>query len=248
MQMVEAKRQVVVTQELAALDAVIRDVTTKADSLPFRSLAGQTPLLLPRLPGMVTAVERGVNGPKGRDNAQQVFNLIRNLPRGEVAPYKDRLEALWLKDSWFEYEQDGERGQSLPDRCKTPTQRGMDTQALRLDFAERRNHPIDDAGLVAAYRNPDCYPKDAFGNAVLGLHNGATVKLDRRNGHVVIFYTPGTREKFNGRNGYGSDWIQGQTCQSINGVEIAFGPTNICAPAVVAPMLVAEAAKIARLR
>lgn len=248
MQMVETKRQVVVTQELAVLDAVIRDVTTEADSLPFRSLSGQTRLLLPRLPGMVAAVERGVNGSKGRNNAQQVFDLIRSMPRRDVARYKDRLEALWLKDSWFEYDQDSERGQPLPERCKTATQRGMDGQALERDMAERRNHPIDDAGLISAYRDPDCHPKDAFGNSVLGLHNGATVKLDKRNGHVVVFYTPGTREVFDGRNGYRGEWLKEQSCQSVRGIEMVFGPTKLCAPAAVAPMLAAEAAKIAQLR
>jgi hypothetical protein len=241
--MVEEKRQSVVTEELATLDAVIDDVTTKTDSVPFRSLTTQIALLEPRLPGMVAAVERGVGEPKGRSNAQQVFGLIKSMPGDKVAPYKARLDALWVQDSWFEFSVGSETGRDgvLPDRCKTPAQRAMSELELKRDLADRRNRTIDAAAITAAYRDPDCHPRDAFGDIYIGRHNGASVKLDWRNGHVVVFYTPGTLAKFDGRSGYSSDWLRDQSCQSVQGIELKFGPTSLCAPAVVAPDIARDA-------
>jgi hypothetical protein len=243
MKMVETKRQSVMTEELATLDAVIDDVTATADSVPFRSLTNQIALLQPRLPGMVAAVERGVGEPKGRSNAQQVFYLIKAMPRDAVAPFRARLDALWLRDSWFEFSADSETGRDgvLPDRCKTPAQRAMNLLDLKRDLADRRNRTIDAAAIAAAYHDPGCHPRDAFGDIYIGRHNGASVKLDWRNGHVVVFYTPGTLAKFDGRSNYSSDWLRDQSCASVQGVDLKFGPTSLCAPAVVASDIARDA-------
>lgn len=236
-------QETVVARQLAVLDAVLRNPKTKADSVPFPSLSRRTDLLLPRLPRMISAIERGVDG-DGRDNAQQVFLLLHGLPNEAVAPYRQRLEAVWVKDPWFEFGHRPAPPDVLPDICKTPSQRGMSKAELQSDRAEQRNRTISDEDILAAYRHPECHVAIDSGDAILGQHNGATVALNWRNGHLVVFYTPGRRDVFKPGHGLTSESVPGQTCDTVGGVTVRFGPGMLCAPKVIAPQLIRDAASL----
>jgi len=97
----EAKEQVV-RRETQALDAAISDPMVEIGSLPFRSLRLRNDIIVPRLSGMVSAIEHGVAvRQNARSNAQQMFHLVEGAPPDEVEPYMERLKALYAQDSWF---------------------------------------------------------------------------------------------------------------------------------------------------
>lgn len=92
----------ILDEETANLDRALTDPTAQIGSVPFSALRGRMDIILPRLGAMVLAVERGVEIRRNaRSNAQQIFHLIMQAPASEIAPYRERLEALTAKDKWF---------------------------------------------------------------------------------------------------------------------------------------------------
>lgn len=241
---VQERLHLIETTQLDALDSALAGGTNLPAILSFDGLRGRLDLLQPRLERMVGAIENAVfSAPRARPDAVRIFYLIKSLPEELIAPYRARLEAVWLRDKYFEYGRSSALPlDSMPERCKTARQRAMRMPELARDIAEQRNQPVSDKELIAAYHDPDCHPEDSFGASALGINRGATVKLGYANGHVLIFYTPGQLAKFDAqRNVYSYEWVKGQTCETIGGVQMAFGPRNICAPLAVAPFMTSEA-------
>jgi hypothetical protein len=102
--LIDESQRNVVRDETRRLDNALADVQAEIGSVPFNSLRGRQDIIVPRLERIMAAVERGVTEQNnGRNNAQQMFHLLEQAPTEQIAPFRNRIDALQTQDNWFKF-------------------------------------------------------------------------------------------------------------------------------------------------
>jgi hypothetical protein len=98
-------RSSVLTSQLTVLDQAIRKATGDGNQLAVESLRRYPDRLLPRLPAIVSAIERDCDPEDGsrHSNAQQLMRLLKSLPPKALEPYVTRLDRVAEVDPRFDY-------------------------------------------------------------------------------------------------------------------------------------------------
>lgn len=99
---IERVRRRVLDTETFKLDQVLADVSADVGSVPFNSLRLNRDIVLPRLAAIIASIERGIEvRGNGRNNAQQLFRLIQQLPPDALEPFRAQVDAWRGRDGWF---------------------------------------------------------------------------------------------------------------------------------------------------
>jgi hypothetical protein len=105
--LIAASEKSVELDETARLEKVLGDVQADIGVMPFNTLQHRQDIIEPRIDRILAAVEAGmIEQGRGRQNAGQLFQLLKQASPEKIAPHRQRLDLLQSYDPWFKYEPD----------------------------------------------------------------------------------------------------------------------------------------------